>query len=71
MNGKGSARRPMAITRKEFENNWDTVFKKHICKPLDPYCVCSIVALEPDEQCPIHGVEYPKRCKCGRFVKRK
>ena len=27
-NGKGDKRRPLKITQKEFENNWDKVFKK-------------------------------------------
>lgn len=28
MNGKGSRRRPMLIDRKQFENNWDKIFKR-------------------------------------------
>ena len=33
-------------------------------------CVCSMQALEPDEQCPIHGTgEWPPRCEvCGCFM---
>lgn len=26
-NGKGSGRRPLSVTRKEFEENWDKLFK--------------------------------------------
>ena len=44
--------------------------KKHKCKE-DKTCTCSIVGLEPDENCPKHGCgEWPKRCEiCGRFIK--
>lgn len=42
--------------------------KKHICKELT-YCICSSLALEPDENCPIHGYVIKSRCRCGRFVK--
>ncbi len=32
--------------------------------------MCSTTALEPDEQCPIHGNPYPTRCViCGQFMK--
>ena len=43
----------------------------HICKE-GTYCTCSIVGLEPDEECPQHGGGiWPPRCAyCGRFVKR-
>jgi hypothetical protein len=36
-------------------------------------CKCSSSALEPKENCPIHGYgEYPPRCEiCGKFIKRK
>lgn len=41
----------------------------HICKALD-YCVCSVIALEPHEDCPIHGYPLGNRCNdCGRFMK--
>lgn len=43
---------------------------KHICKE-DKTCCCSLTALEPDEDCPVHGWPYPSRCRCGRFVKSK
>ena len=38
----------------------------------DRICTCSVTALEPDEDCSVHGVgEYRPRCgKCGRFLKR-
>lgn len=40
----------------------------HKCEP-DDICCCTILALEPDEQCPIHGWPYPRRCRlCGRFM---
>lgn len=41
---------------------------KHVCKP-DKTCICYALATEPNEKCPVHGVEYPPRCSCGRFVK--
>lgn len=47
----------------QFLNN-----EKHVCKPLE-YCMCSINALEPDENCSIHGIDLHPRCVCGRFVK--
>lgn len=28
-NGKGSKRRPMDISRKEFEKNWDKIFSRN------------------------------------------
>lgn len=31
-NGKGSARRPKVISDKEFEENWDRIFKEPIDK---------------------------------------
>lgn len=36
-------------------------------------CTCDTQALEPNENCPLHGAgEYPPRCKhCGQFIKRK
>lgn len=43
----------------------------HKCKELK-YCICSSTALEPDEDCPIHGFGPGiPRCSCGKFVKRK
>jgi hypothetical protein len=46
--------------------------KKHRCRE-GRTCVCSIVALEPEEDCPIHGSgPWPPRCKiCGRFIRRR
>jgi hypothetical protein len=41
---------------------------KHKCEPMR-YCTCSVVGLEPDEDCAIHGVDPMPRCQCGRFVK--
>ena len=42
----------------------------HVCHELD-YCVCNSMALEPDEDCPIHGggTWPPRCCECGRFIK--
>jgi len=42
----------------------------HICHESKT-CVCDILALEPDESCPQHGMgEWPPRCAvCGRFLK--
>lgn len=32
-------------------------------------CRCYLLALEPNEQCPVHGWPYPPRCgDCGRFL---
>jgi hypothetical protein len=43
--------------------------EKHICKRID-YCICSILADEPNEDCYIHGHgKFPLRCQCGKFVK--
>lgn len=41
----------------------------HICKE-DRQCSCSLLALEPDEDCPVHGVGiFPPRCiLCGKFI---
>lgn len=33
MNGKGDQPRPLSITKQEFDNNWDRIFKK---KKQDP-----------------------------------
>lgn len=45
--------------------------KPHECHE-DNSCCCSMQALEPDEECPVHGFgEWPPRCGiCGRFIKR-
>ena len=44
--------------------------KNHTCVESDT-CTCSIVALEPNDNCPIHGCgEWPPRCKiCGKFLR--
>ena len=47
-----------------------TMNKKHKCEPMK-YCICSSLASEPDESCPIHGCCWEKRCSCGRYVKSK
>lgn len=45
--------------------------KDHVCKEAT-HCMCSLLADEPDEDCPMHGFPYPPRCaECGRFLKRK
>ena len=43
---------------------------EHICHQVD-YCLCDVMALEPNEDCPIHGHgEFPPRCMiCGKFMK--
>ena len=42
---------------------------QHYCRESDT-CCCSLTALEPDEDCPIHGSgPWPPRCvECGRFM---
>lgn len=43
--------------------------EKHECQ-ASRTCCCSIIALEPNEDCPIHGYPWPPRCEiCGRFMK--
>ena len=44
--------------------------KPHICVESKT-CSCSIIALEPNEDCPIHGSgPWPPRCEiCGRLMK--
>ena len=39
------------------------------CKVIH-YCRCSMLALEPNEDCPIHGCgPYTEKCGyCGRFM---
>ena len=39
----------------------------HICT-VKMLCRCSILALEPNPHCPVHGHPYPPRCGCGKFV---
>jgi hypothetical protein len=41
----------------------------HICKP-SVGCCCSVIGLEPDENCPVHGWPWPPQCgTCGRFLR--
>jgi hypothetical protein len=58
-------------TRKRAKSRQVQRFVRHVCSE-DKTCTCSIQALEPDEECPVHGAgPYPPRCgKCGRFIKR-
>ena len=44
--------------------------KSHICKESKT-CVCYLLGLEPNENCPAHGLgEWPPRCgTCGRYLK--
>ena len=54
------------------KTNIDSVIdypKTHV-HVLPTTCECSLTALEPDENCPVHGLgEYPPRCGvCGRFM---
>ncbi len=41
----------------------------HICRESHT-CCCSVLALEPDEDCPVHAQgPWPPRCEvCGRFM---
>lgn len=43
---------------------------KHICQESKS-CCCSLQALEPDEDCPVHSAgPWPPRCgQCGKFIK--
>lgn len=44
----------------------------HVCREMD-WCCCSVSALEPSEECPIHTGTgpWPPRCAtCGRFMLR-
>lgn len=44
----------------------------HECEE-DHLCCCSMTALEPNEDCPVHAAgPYPPRCGiCGKFIKRR
>lgn len=45
--------------------------KKHTCI-ADTLCCCYSLALEPNENCPVHGCQYPVKCGiCGKFMKSK
>lgn len=41
----------------------------HVCERID-YCICDTMAMEPNEDCPLHGHgPFPPRCgHCGRFL---
>lgn len=42
--------------------------KEHRCKE-DRNCCCSVQALKPNEDCPLHGYPRPPRCgECGQFM---
>lgn len=45
--------------------------KAHVCREAKD-CCCSLQALEPDEDCPVHAQgPWPPRCEvCGRFMRR-
>lgn len=49
----------------------DRLAEGHVCEYPDT-CCCSISALEPDDDCPIHSFGPPiDRCKhCGRFMRK-
>lgn len=41
----------------------------HECSPVR-YCMCSMDALEPNEQCPVHSGAVSNRCGiCGRYIR--
>ncbi len=44
--------------------------KSHVCE-RSKTCCCYMLADEPAENCPVHGMgEYPPRCCiCGKFMK--
>lgn len=46
------------------------VIRKHVCERATG-CCCSVAALEPNEDCPVHsGGEWPPRCiHCGKFMR--
>lgn len=56
--------------KRSFASTKRTRTKKHKCR-RDDVCCCNSMALEPDENCPVHGHgEWPLRCvDCGRFMK--
>ncbi len=42
--------------------------QEHICREATE-CTCSPGALEPGDDCPLHGHPWPPRCViCGRFM---
>jgi len=45
------------------------MIRTHKCQQ-SRVCNCSQMALEPNENCPMHGHPWPPRCWiCGRFMK--
>ena len=43
--------------------------REHTCTP-DLTCTCSMIAMEPDEKCPTHGVPPRYYCRqCGRIAR--
>ena len=38
----------------------------HICK--EGGCMCGVLALDPSEDCPVHGFPRPRCAVCGRFL---
>jgi len=56
--------------RQELKNEYKGIkAKEHVCSTIK-YCKCFSGALEPNEDCPIHGFPLYNKCKyCGRFMK--
>jgi hypothetical protein len=48
----------------------ENVNHKHTCGESRT-CCCSVIGIEPNERCPVHGTgEWPPRCGiCGKFLK--
>ncbi len=43
----------------------------HKCKDYFYGCTCSVIGLEPQHDCDVHGSgHWPPRCSCGKFIKR-
>ncbi len=41
----------------------------HNCEE-SKHCICYQLALEPNDNCPVHGTPWPVRCYiCGRFMR--
>lgn len=54
-----------AIRRCEHRVRWPP----HRCRQSKT-CCCGTQAVEPNENCPVHGHPYPIQCEvCGRFIK--
>lgn len=44
--------------------------KEHICREIK-YCSCYSLAIDPSEDCIIHGIYKQPRCSyCGRFLRK-